>query len=64
MTVFRCDKQALDDTLEMETEQLNGVLDQLKRLPLDLDATLAQTIKSGVAFHHAGMNILGFKESD
>lgn len=39
----------------LRREELQEIVDQLKRSPTGLDAVLSRTVPQGVGFHHAGI---------
>lgn len=45
----------VESVLFLDTAALSGVLEQLRRTPVGLDAVLKKTVPHGVAFHHAGL---------
>lgn len=43
---------------QLNGDSLGDVLEQLRRCPVGLETDLSKTISFGVAFHHAGNNVL------
>lgn len=43
---------------QLNGDSLGDVLEQLRRCPVGLETDLSKTVSFGVAFHHAGINVL------
>ena len=39
----------------------NAAVEELRRCPAGLDSVLADTLPAGVAYHHAGLTVLGLQ---
>lgn len=54
-TTLALHKSFQNDTITLDRAGLNSVFEQLHRTQVGVDSVLAKTLRSGIAFHHAGL---------